>query len=104
MYCNLELYNTMHILGAVCDETQNLNDTDSETFFRYQIFLRPVPILFSVPKFSETGSGTFFGTNFFSRPVPGLFSVPNFSDTDSYTIKKREKLPGTGRHTLVGQL
>merc|ERR1712126_287969 len=50
---------------AVCDETQNLNETGSETFFRYQIFSRPVPRLFSVPNFFETGSETFFGTKFF---------------------------------------
>ena len=43
---------------AVCDETQNLNETGSETFFRYQIFSRPVPRLFSVPIFFETGSET----------------------------------------------
>ena len=34
-------------------------------FFRYQIFSRPVPGLFSVPNFFETGSETFFGTKFF---------------------------------------
>ena len=51
--------------GAVCDETQNLNDTDSETFFRYQIFSRPILRLFPVSKFFETGSETFFGTKFF---------------------------------------
>ena len=50
---------------AVCDETQNLNDTDSETFFGYQIFVIPIPRLFSVPKFFETDSETFFGTHFF---------------------------------------
>merc|ERR1712020_789144 len=71
---------------SVCDETQNLNDTDSETFFRYQNFPRPVPRLFSVPKKSETGSGTFFGTKFFSRPVPILFSVPKKIETDSGTF------------------
>ena len=34
-------------------------------FFRYLIFPRPVPRLFSVPIFFETGSETFFGTKFF---------------------------------------
>ena len=34
-----------------------LNDTD--TFFRYQIFSLPTPILFLVPDFSDTGSETF---------------------------------------------
>ena len=38
-------------LGAVCDETQNLNHTDSKIFFGTKI--------------SEAGSGTFFGTKFF---------------------------------------
>ena len=44
--------------GAVCDETQNLNDTDSETFFQYQNLLRLVPRLFSVQNFFVTDSGT----------------------------------------------
>ena len=34
---------------AVCDETQNLNET--EIFFRYQIFSIPNSILFSIPIF-----------------------------------------------------
>ena len=42
----------------MCDKTQNLNETGSETFFRYQIFLRPVPRLFSVPNFFDSGSDT----------------------------------------------
>ena len=46
-----------------------LNETDTDSFFRYQIF---------------------------SIPIPVLFSVPNFSDTGSDTIKKRDKFPGTG--------
>ena len=84
---------------AVCDETQNLNDTDSETFFRYQIFSRPIPRLFSVPKFFETDSETFFGTHFFryrfqdffwyqnlSWPIPRLFSVLIVFETGSETF------------------
>ena len=94
---------------AVCDETQNLNETSSETFFRYKIFLETGSETFSVPIFFETDSETFFGTNFFrnrfldffryqifSRPVPRLFSVPNFFETGSDTIKKIEEFPGTG--------
>ena len=50
---------------AVCDNTQNLNETESETFFRYQIFPIPNPILFSIPNFFDTESDTFFETNFF---------------------------------------
>ena len=39
-----------HILReAVCDDTQNLNETESETFFRYQIFPIPNPILLLIP-------------------------------------------------------
>ena len=34
---------------SVCDNTQNLNGTKSESFFRYQIFPIPNPILFSIP-------------------------------------------------------
>ena len=60
-------------------------ETGFDIFFRYQNFSRPIPRLFSVPKFFETGSETFFGTKFFrdrfrdffryqifSRPVPRL--------------------------------
>ena len=32
------------------------NDTDTDTFFRYQIFPIPIPVLFPVPNFSDTGS------------------------------------------------
>ena len=85
----------------MCDETQNLNDTDSETFFRYQIFSRPIPRLFSVPKFFETDSETFFQYSFFSRPIPRLFSVPIFFETGSDTIEINDEfletgIPGTG--------
>ena len=85
--------------GAVCDETQNLNDTDSKTFFRYQIFSRPIPRLFryqnfsrpiprlfSVPKFFETGSATFFGTKIFRDWFRDSISVPNFFDSGSETF------------------
>ena len=40
------------MLNAVCDDTQKLNETRSETFFRYQIF-------------SDTESDSFFDTYFF---------------------------------------
>ena len=81
-----------HTWAPGCDETQNLNDTDSETFFRYQIFSRPIPRLFSVPKFFETDSETFFWYSFFSRPVPRLFSVPNFfRDRFRYFFRYQKK-------------
>ena len=68
----------------VCDETQNLNDTDSETFFSEPNFFETdsetffgtknfrdrFRDFFSVLIFFETGSKTFFGIKFFTRPVP----------------------------------
>ena len=62
----------------MCDETQNLNETESETFFRYQFFPKPIPILFSIPNFFETDTDTFF-------------SIPKFFETDKDTLKKMEK-------------
>ena len=40
-----------------------LNDTDTETFFRHQIFSIPIPVLFLVPNFSDTGFKTFLIKN-----------------------------------------
>ena len=48
----------------VCDNTKNLNDTKSETFFRYQIFSIPNLILFRYQIFLILN--------------PILFSIPNF--------------------------
>ena len=53
-----------------------LNDTD--TFFQYQIFSIPIPVLFSVPNFSDTGSETFFGHQILPIPVPRLFPGTKF--------------------------
>ena len=39
---------------SVCDETKNLNETESKTFFSYQFF--------SIPKFYETNTDTFIDT------------------------------------------
>ena len=61
-----------------------LNDTGTDTFFRYQIFAIPIPVLFSgtkffryrfrdffpIPNFTDTGSETFFRYQFFPIPVP----------------------------------
>jgi len=60
------------LLTAVCDDTQNLNETESETFFRYRIRY-------------------FFRYHFFPIPKLILFSIPKFSDTESETTKKMEK-------------
>ena len=75
----------------MCDETQNLNDTDSETFFRYQIFSRPIPRLFSVPKFFETDSETFFGTHFFRDRFRDFFRYQIFSRPVPIPSKKVQK-------------
>ena len=48
----------------VCDDTQNLNQTESETFLRYQIFPIPNPKLFSIHNFFDTEPDTFFDTKF----------------------------------------
>ena len=43
------------------------NDTDN--FFRYQIFLIPIRVLFLVPNFSDTDSETFFRYQILPIPV-----------------------------------
>ena len=75
---------------SVCDETQNLNKTESKTFPILN-FLIPKPTLFSMPNFSDTESNTFL------IPKPLLFQYRNryffyinFFDTESDTIKKIE--------------
>ena len=68
-------------------------------FVQYQNFLKPIPILFLIPKFSETDTDTFFDTKNFwnqyryffrnqkiSKPKPILFSIPNFFKTDTDTF------------------
>ena len=76
---------------AVCDETQNLNETESETFFRYQFF----SILFSIPIFFRYRYRYFFRYQNFTKPIPILFSIPNFFETDTDTFfdtkKKRNR-------------
>ena len=56
------------VLYSVCDDTQNLNETESETCFRYQIFPIPNSILFSIPTFFDTESDTFFRYQILSIP------------------------------------
>ena len=78
-----------------------LNDTDTDTFFRYQIFSIPIPVLFPVPNFSDTGSETFFRYQIFPIPVPRLFSGTNFFRYRFRYHQKNEKfpvpgIPGTG--------
>ena len=72
--------------GAVCDETQNLNETESETFFRYQIFSIPNPILFPIPIFFRYRYRYFFRYQNFTKPIPILFSIPKIFETDTDTF------------------
>ena len=127
-------------LNTVCDETQNLNDTDSETFFGTKFFrdrfryhpkkcknpgngTRPgpkstqiiwkisrlVPIFFFGTKFFRDRFRDFFRYLIFPRPVPRLFSVPIFFETGSETFfgtkffrfrfryhQKNWRIPGNG--------
>ena len=76
----------------MCDNTQNLNETESENFFRYQIFPIPNPI----PNFPDTESDT--------------FSIPIFwRYTQTQTTQKMEKFRNREvselkRHTLLHAL
>ena len=73
-----------NLFGAQCVPVPKmLNYTD--TSFRYDIFSIPIPVLFSVPNFSETGSETFFDTKFYRYQFRDFFPVPIFSDTGSDT-------------------
>ena len=76
-----------------------LNDTDTDTFFRYQIFSIPIPVLFPVPNFSDTGSETFFRYQILPIPVPILFSGTNFFRYRFRYHQKKWKIPGTGTGT-----
>ena len=55
---SLSLSYVFFTLPPVCDDTQNLNETESKSFFRYQIFSIPNPILFSISIFFDTESDT----------------------------------------------
>ena len=63
---------------AVSDETKNLNKTETETFFRYQNFSIPNPILFSIPKFSETDTDTIKKNQKVSKPKCQTLSLMPF--------------------------
>ena len=67
----------------VSDQTKNLNETETETFFWYQNFSIPNPILFSIPKFFDTNikffeTDTFFDTKFFRNRYRYFFRYQNF--------------------------
>ena len=73
-------------LKSVCDETQNLNGTESETFFQSHFFSIPNLILFSIPIFFRYRIRYFFWYQNFSKPIPILFPIPNFFETDTDTF------------------
>ena len=93
--------------ASVCDGltvTKMLNNTDTDTFFRYQIFSIPIHVLFSVSNFTVTGSKNHQKIEKFPAPVLiryryplQIFQIPkfwrrksvlvsNFSDTGSETF------------------
>ena len=94
MGAHWQLCSTFHCYWYQCVTVPKmLNDTDTDTFIRYQIFSIPIPVLFSVPNFLDTGSETFFRYSILTIPVPRLFPVPNFSDTGSETFFRYQILP-----------
>ena len=78
---------------TVCDAStvpKMLDDTDTDTFFWYQIILIPISVLFS-------------GTKFFRYRFRDFFPIPNLTDTGSDTTRKMNNsryrhLNGTGTH------
>ena len=52
------------------DDTNILTETDTETFFRYQIFSNRDQNFFSETKFSETKTDTFFSRPNSLKPIP----------------------------------
>ena len=78
----------MHWYDPVCDETQNLSETESETFFRYQFFSIPNPILFSIPNFFRNRYRYFYRYQKFSKPILILFLIPTFFETDTDTFSE----------------
>ena len=98
------------VVMSVCDDTKNMNKTESETFFRYQIFQIQNPILISILNFFPIPNPIlskkfekfrnqyryryqilqnrvryFFRYQIFPIPNPILFSIPIFSNNESDT-------------------
>ena len=78
---------------SVCDDTQNLNETESETFFRYQIFPIPNPILFPIPNIFDTESDTFFVTKFFRYRIRNHQKNGKVSKPRSFETETSPKIP-----------
>ena len=83
----------MRVYEGICGY---MSKYEAHTFFRYQIFLIPIPVLFSVPNFSDTGSETFFRYQVFPIPVPRFFSGTNFYRYRFRYHQKNEKFPVPG--------
>ena len=93
--------------GALNDDTKILTETDTETFFRYQIFRNRYRDFFSDTKFSETETDTLKKLAKVSKPKPILFSRDQifrnlnrdffprqiFSQTETETFFPRPKCP-----------
>ena len=90
VHCTMDIYSicTRFIyslyLTPVFDETKNLSEIESETFFRYQFFSIPNPILFPIPIFFRYRY--FFRYQNFTKPIPILFLIPKFFETDTDTF------------------
>ena len=78
---------------TVCDDTQNLNETESETFFRYQILPIPNPILFPIPNIFNTESDTFFDTKFFRYRIRNHLKNGKVSKPRSFETETSPKIP-----------
>ena len=76
-----------------------LNDTDTDTFFRYQIFSIPIPVLFPVPNFFRYRFRDFFRYQILPIPVPRLFSGTKFFRYRFRYHQKKWKIPGSGTGT-----
>ena len=88
----LYLPNEPHLLlfapttTPVCDDTPNLNETESETFFRYQIFPIPKPILFFRDQKFWNRNRDFFSNTKFSETETDTYSVNSVQAVNSVVL------------------
>ena len=85
---------------AVCEKTQNLNETEFEKFFRYQIFPIPNLILFPIPNFYDTESNTFVEPNFFDTESETIIKVDRFQNRE---VSKSMEIDGWGTNVPGNQ-
>ena len=86
------------VCHPVCDETQNLNETESETFFRYQFFSIPNPILFSIPNFFRYRYRYFFRYQKNRNRYQYFYRYQNFSKPIPILSKNIEKFRNQYRY------